>query len=250
VYILYLDESGSVGNINEQYFVLGGVAVFERQIHWISEELNKLAAAIWPDNPEALEFHASTIYAARKPPWRDMKDRAARQAAIKNVLKVVVDSHESTRVFACAIHKPSYPYEDPVELAFEDLCKRFDLYLQRMYSQGNPQRGLIVFDKSSYESGLQRLTRNLRISGTRWGKLRNLVEVPLFVDSKASRLLQLADHIAYSVFRRYESGDTSYLDVIINRFDKEGDKLHGLVHKHHTGPCMCPACLTRKLSPE
>ena len=45
MYILYLDESGSVGSINEQHFVLGGVAVFERRIHWISKELNRRAAA-------------------------------------------------------------------------------------------------------------------------------------------------------------------------------------------------------------
>ena len=77
--------------------------------------------------------------------------------------------------------------------------------------------------------------------------IRNMAEVPLFVDSRASRLVQLADHVAYAVFRRYESGDASFLDPILPRFDEEDGKLHGLVHMQTVNPhCMCPACMSRR----
>lgn len=46
-----------------------------------------------------------------------------------SVLNVVSSSYASTRLFACAIAKKDYPDRDPVEMAFEDLCKRFDLFL-------------------------------------------------------------------------------------------------------------------------
>lgn len=39
------------------------------------------------------------------------------------------------------------------------------------------------------------------------GRLRNFAEVPLFLDSKASRLIQMADLIAYWIFRHYKSKD-------------------------------------------
>ncbi len=41
---------------------------------------------------------------------------------LKSVLHVAASSYETTRLFACAIHKKSFPAADPVELAFEDLA--------------------------------------------------------------------------------------------------------------------------------
>ena len=58
------------------------------------------------------------------------------------------------------------------------------------------QRGLIIMDESKHELALQSLARQFRIGGARWGHFRNLAEVPLFVDSKASPLIQLADLVA------------------------------------------------------
>jgi hypothetical protein len=62
-----------------------------------------------------------------------------------------------------------------------------------------------------------------------------LAEVPLFLDSKASRLIQLADLVAYAVFRNYERTDSQFYDVIRDRFDREGGVIHGL-HVRQVGP--------------
>lgn len=86
-----------------------------------------------------------------------------------------------------------------MEIAFEDLCSRFDIMLRR---QPGNHRGLIILDESTYETTLQGLARDFRTLGTRWNVIRNIVEVPLFVDSKASRCVQIADHVAYAVYRR------------------------------------------------
>ena len=137
--------------------------------------------------------------------------------------------YERCAAFACAVHKDSYPGKDSMEIAFEDLCSRFDKQLKRIHHiENNPQRGIIILDKSSYETSLQKMAKEFRELGTRWGDLNNLVDVPLFVDSKASRLVQLAAHVAYAVFRRYNAGDTTYLDTILHRFDAEDRVLHGL----------------------
>ena len=138
---------------------------------------------------------------------------------------------------------------DPVEHAFEEICNRFNLLLKRIWDRdGEAQRGLVVMDESSYENTLQGLARRFRERGTRWGNLRNLAEVPMFVDSEASRIIQLADLLAWAVWRRYEQSDTRYFDPIVPRFDAAGGVIHGLVHfRSPSSECTCPACLSRAL---
>jgi hypothetical protein len=77
------------------------------------------------------------------------------------------------------------------------------------------------------------------------GALQNLAEVPMFVDSRASRLVQLADLVAYAMWRKYEYQDGRFFDPIIPYFDQEGGVIHGLLHiKPKTLPCYCPACMS------
>ena len=143
------------------------------------------------------------------------------------MLNIVSGSYKTTRLFACAIHKRSLRGRDPVEMAFEDLCKRFDFYLDRLRADGDAQRGMIILDKTTRETSLQKLSKEFRKVGTRWGSLKNIADTPFFVDSKASRMVQLADHIAYAVFRRYNTGDAQYLDLIAHRFDAVDGVIHG-----------------------
>jgi len=246
MYLLYLDDSGSAANANEDYLVLGGVAVYEAQANWFTQELDKLAETIDAANPHGVEFHASEIFSRRAGPWKGMT-KAEAQGVILGVLDVLRRSYQSAAAFACAIHKPSYPNRDPVELAFEDLCSRFDMYLQRLRGTGDRQRGILILDESAHETTLQKMAREFRTLGTRWGIIRNMAETPLFVGSTASRLVQLADHVAYAVFRRYNACDTKYLDVIASKFDSANGIVHGLAHKQTINPeCMCIACLSRR----
>ena len=132
MHLLYLDDSGSVPNTDERCFVLGGLSVFEAQADWFTRELDKLAESIDPRRPMSVEFHASEIFARRDPPWKGMS-KADAQGIIKAVLQIIAGSYDTARVFAYAVEKSSLNSEiDPVELAFEDLCSRFDLYLQRL----------------------------------------------------------------------------------------------------------------------
>src|SRR5262245_59180327 len=165
MYLLYLDDAGSPGNSAEEYFVLGGVCVFEAQVDWFGRELDKLASP-YNRNPEDVEFHASTIFSRRQEPWKGLTIDGAR-GVLKSVLKITSCSYETTRLFACAIHKKSFPYADHVELAFEDLCQRFDFFLSRLFRAGDQQRGLIILDRTTRETSLQRLSREFRKAGTR-----------------------------------------------------------------------------------
>ncbi len=247
MHLLYLDDSGSIANKNEQYFVLGGVSVPETSVFWLSDQIEKIAERVDPINPRAVEFHASEIFGGRRIPWNRFS-KEDRIQIIKDVLLVLKKAYSDIVVFACAIHKDSFPNDDLMSKAFEDLSSRFDMYLHRISPPGKYEKGIIILDKSTYENSLQELAKSFRMEGNRWGsRLKHIPEVPFFVDSKASRLTQLADHIAYAVFRRYNAGDLNYFNCIEDRFDRSAGVIHGLAHLQTVNPrCTCPACLTRQ----
>jgi hypothetical protein len=101
-------------------------------------------------------------------------------------------------------------------------------------------------DETKHEKPLQALARHFRMNGGRWGHFRHLAEVPFFVDSKASRLVQLADLVAWSSWRKYEYQDGRFFDPLLPLFDADGGVIHGLFHYHARGEaCYCPACYSR-----
>lgn len=230
MHLLYVDESGSAADPNHKHFVLAGVSVFERATHWIEQELNKIAATFDAVTPHSLELHGSPMRAGRDG-WKRFPLQA-RIDAIKEALKVgiVNQSEDSVRLFAVVVEKALVAGQDPALYAFERLTSNFDNFLARRYRRhGDAQRGIMVFDKSGTERTIQTLAREFKYNGHSWGKTHNYAEVPVFMDSQASRLIQLADLFAYSVFRNFEYGDSQFYDIFKHRFDTDGGVVHGLV---------------------
>jgi hypothetical protein len=226
MYLLYLDESGSPKQQDQKYLVLAGFCVFERQGYWIEQELNKIASRFDPADPASVELHGSPMY-SRRDRWKSF-DFPERIAAIKDSLQAFIRTDSRNRIFISVIDKALASPKDPVEVAFEQLASRFDMYLKRLHNKGDTQRGVIIFDKSTYETVIQGLATDFRTVGYTWGVINNLSEVPLFLDSKASRLIQLADLIAYSTFRCFEREDSQFFDIFKHRIDSEGGVTHGL----------------------
>lgn len=226
MHLLYADESGAVKDPQQSYFVLAGFSLFERQGYWLSNQLDAIAARFDPADPSSVELHGNPMLAG-KGRWRGYP-KADREQAIADSLQLFANSHPSNRMFASVIKKSMVSPHDPVEIAFEQMASRFDHYLMRLHRSGDTQRGIIIFDKSTYETTIQALARDFRTLGHSWGVIRNFAEVPLFLDSKASRLTQLADMIAYAIYRHYERADSRFFSIIQNRFDAEGGVLHGL----------------------
>lgn len=226
MYLLYVDESCSAGDARQSAFVLAGVSLFERQGFWISRELDKIAARFNPARPGAVELHASPMFGGRGA-WRKA-DRHARVQAIKDALQVFADSHPSNRIFGIVLREENVHPQSPMEFAFELLANRFEYFLRRLHAGGDTQRGIMVFDQSTYEQSLQELAIEFRTTGYSWDVLRNLAEVPLFMDSKASRVLQLADLVAYAILRKYAFDDDQFFSIIAHRIDQHGDSPNGL----------------------
>jgi len=229
MHLLYADESGATTDPKQIFFVLAGICIFESQGYWMNNELEKIAARFNPADSASVELHGSPMLNGRSF-WRQFKV-VERINAMKDALKVFTSSHPSNRVFACVVRKSAIVPKDPVELAFEQLSSRFDYYLRRLHRKNNTQRGIIIFDKSTYETTIQNLATDFRTIGHSWDVLRNLAEVPLFIDSRASRLMQLADLVAYSIYRNYEHKDAQFFSIFANRLDKHAGQIHGLCER-------------------
>jgi Protein of unknown function (DUF3800) len=197
-----------------------------------------------------IELHGTEMYGGRADPWRSIKNKTEREDMINRALAVIANQRAAVTLFGIAVEKSHVAPRDAVEYAFEEICSRFNLFLKRTNNRtvksGESQRGLVIMDEMRHEQPLQALARHFRVNGTRWGQLRNLAEVPLFVDSRASRLVQLADLVAYAMWRKYEYQDGRFFDPIIPYFDEEGGVIHGLLHIRPKAPqCYCPACMSR-----
>ncbi|ADW68160.1 DUF3800 domain-containing protein [Granulicella tundricola] len=229
MHLLYADESGSISDPSQRFFVLAGVAVFERSTHWVEVELNQIAARFNPAEPHEVELHGSPMRTGSHG-WSD-HGQALRKQAIVDALSLGVAKHHprDLRLFAAVLEKNNFAGQDIAQIAFEQLSSRFDQYLGRLYREkGDKQRGLILFDKSSTERRIQTLARDFKHTGHSFGITRNYAEVPVFLDSRASRLIQLADLVAYAIFRHHEHGDSTYYNACSHCFDAEGGVVHGL----------------------
>ncbi len=229
LHLLYLDESGSLKYPKQNFYVLAGVSVFERTTHWVEQRLNAVVEQFKPYEPHTLELHGNPMYSG-KDYWRKIP-RADRHEAIKTALEIGIRNQRSgVRLFGVVVQKSALKREDAHSFAFEQLCSRFDIFLMRQYHiNRSPQRGLMLFDKSNMEEWTQKKARQFKYEGHTWGKLKNFAEVPVFLDSRASRLIQLADLVAFAINRKFQSGDSQYFDVIKDCFDSSGGIVHGLV---------------------
>ena len=106
------------------------------------------------------------------------------------------------------------------------------------------EHGLLVQDRN--ETVARRLTdlmRDFHAQGTRWTTLPLIVETPLFVDSRLTSLVQVADMCSYATRRYCENGERPLFDVILPKFHVADDgRLVGA--RHYTGQrrCGCDIC--------
>ena len=253
MFLLYVDESGNTKNPNDEYFVLGSVAIYETRAYFLSNEIDRIQEKWFPTASVPIEFHAAQIYNHSCEPWHSLFRDDCMQILydLCDAISAVVE--RGLYLFGVAVHKKSFPQDDAIEKAFYEICGHFDEFINQinlMLEHKERNRGMMVMDSSRYRGHLDKLLMQYRKrGGTKYGRVKNLADAPTFADSKTTRLLQAADLVAYSIFRRYQSGDTRLLDRLLPRFHQVNGIIHGLMHMvSKWRECTCPACMSRHLS--
>lgn len=248
MYIIYLDESGT--HAEARYFVVAGLAVFERETFFLAQRVDQIQARYFPSATEPIPFHASALRAPDEQltaPF-DQLTKQERWSLMGDIYEVIADSH--VRLFGIAMEKACID-GDPYERGFEEIVNRFDRMLASSYrDRADPQRGLAVIAESSYRENLEILARRIWSQGHRWGAIYNMADIPYFAPAGSTRLLQLADFAANAIYGRYEGGYARDFDHIAARIHQAEGRLHGLVHiAADRRDCYCPACVARRAIP-
>jgi len=119
---------------------------------------------------------------------------------------------------------------------------------------GEHRRGIVIHDESNAETSVQAWTHRWReVEGRIPGKLGHIVDVPMFADSKASRMIQAADLVTFGLWRYYglKDPDTTWIEHLWDRFIAPDGRMHGLIHVNPgfaKGKCGCPPCRDRMAS--
>jgi Protein of unknown function (DUF3800) len=260
MYLLYLDESGT--HTGSPAFVLAGIAVHEHDAWHLQRKLALMLARRLPKglNPSDFELHATEIKnpvknvrgKKVKSPWArvPVKDRFdIIGATFRAIAKYECQDAERPCVLFGAVVDSSY--QDREERAYEEVLHKFDEMLnRRAHATGEHERGIVIHDRRVLEERtVQGWTQSWREVAGRIGKLTHIVDVPLFADSRASRLIQAADFVAWGLNRYYgPAQDEKWVKPLWGSFDAVGTSMHGLIHVHRafrSGTCMCPPCASR-----
>ncbi|MCY3019828.1 MAG: DUF3800 domain-containing protein [Planctomycetota bacterium] len=170
------------------------------------------------------------------------------RATLLRELASMIGGWKDARLFAEAIDKTTFRTQPPpmplYEQAFTQMVQRFQAFLTH---KGEFDKcdiyGLLVHDTNETVSKkLTELMRSFHAKGTFFWKITRIVETPLFVDSRLTAMVQMADVCAYATRRFFENAEEDLFNRVHDRFDRSGGRVVGIRHYRHRGRCTCRVC--------
>ena len=243
MHFLYLDESAS-GSVNDPHWVLGGFTVEDEQVDALRTSIVRIAELI-PSPIANRELHTSPMETGRRG-WRGVPRTVRNQ-----ITNELLTCFSTFRIKPFAVVASDFGQLDPRIDVHTRLFQQVNDYFEREYLDAL-RRYLVILDENPLRKRIQALAAETNlVSDTKTRHdypFGSMIEVPMFLDSELSRLLQLADFVAFWVHRAYATGDQRILNLLLPVFDQEpGGPIHGLVHltaNHRT--CDCVACRSRR----
>lgn len=263
MYLLYLDESGT--HTGSPVHVLAGIALHEQDAWHLQQKLQGMLSSTLPKglNPADFELHAAEM----KSPIKVVRGKktisnwarvhvSTRFNIMRATYKALASFNCMDSRYQCALFGAvvDQNYKDREQRAYEEVLHKFDELLTRQArASGVHQQGIVIHDRRVVEKDIQGWVDTWRHVAGRIGKLTHFTDVPLFADSRASRLIQAADFVSWGLYRYYaETQDEKWIKPVWGRFDNTGGVMHGLIHvvpgfRH--GACACPPCASRGAGP-
>lgn len=241
MYFFYFDESGSrdpsIGTPErrkDHLYVLLAVGMYERQWRPFEDEISgkKLALAAylrslgadrfdladcevksnWMRNPKEREERSPFLHALCDQDRTNLAqcffDQIDRRKAV--IMAAVIDKrHLHDHMTAETLHKKAY------ELVLE----RIEHYMAEFHDK---HQALVVMDDTSKQLNRAVAMKHswLQRTGNAHVGFKHIVEYPFFARSELSNGVQLADLLAYNVYRAFKSEDLTYpyFDAMLPNF--------------------------------
>lgn len=243
MYLLYADESGDLTNPSDSVLVVGGIAVHEDAIRPLAGEVNQTIKNFVGKRGRDIELHGSPMRSGRGE-WQGFS--AGKRHGLAHALMELIctwkhkASGSEVQTFVVAMERTFS--QSPVETAYAEMLYEFDKYLRIGRRQGDKHNGVLVADRGKYQRALEAWVEVARARYRRPQqddrRLYALAETPFFVDSKSTRLMQLADLVAHAFYRAYNGDDWRWANTLLPAVEDPDKRL-----LHFTkADCSCPAC--------
>jgi len=225
MHILFADESGTPphpGQVNQRYFVIGGVIVPENVWHRLRDALlgmkirRKLRGELkWrffsPNNDDARNPMRALDQGVRDEIRTEIYGMIAKEKSVKT-LAAVCSIEAAYRMTSVTDQQGIY------NLSYKVLTERFQYYLQDQTREtGTPAYGLIICDhRGKGDDKRLRAHHQMLVHSTAafTSKYENLIESVLLQPSNLSIGIQFADMVAGAVWRRCERNDDRWYMVM------------------------------------
>jgi hypothetical protein len=238
MYFFYADESGSLDPAatgqradgstfaKDHLYVLAAVSLYERRWHGFERTLNR-------KKRELCDIHRHTNHTAPrleladcelKSTWIRIPKERAQRPFLANLtdgeLTQLVElfyqqlEHHNMNVFAIVVDKRHlHDYMDAGKMhrkAWELLLELVQRFLAREHPK---HQGVLITDDISRDRNRSLAMKHafFQSEGTSKGtRLSQIAEMPLFVRSELSNGVQLADLVAYNIYRRFRYENVDY----------------------------------------
>ncbi|MHB1955926.1 MAG: DUF3800 domain-containing protein [Sulfobacillus sp.] len=267
MYLLFLDESGT--HSPSSPFILAGIAIHERDAPHLARRVEgNLTYRLAPAglNPKDFELHATALKSG-KDEWKgipvDMRFLILGSTYRAITTYECIDKRYPMALFGAVVDGR---YSDRERMAYELVLNKFDEMLDRHRFRGSErQSGLVIHDRRvvaaptgptigsriQHERRIQEWTRNWQEVAGKVGQLHNFADVPLFADSRSTRLVQVADFVCWSLSRFYAlpSRDERWVRSLWGLFQVADGHMHNLIHvtpDYEKKRCICPPCKLRQ----
>lgn len=211
MYLMYVDESGDTGVSpgSSQFFILSGLVIHELRWHDVLDSCIDFRRSIKMATGFKLreEIHAQVMVNGRVSDFHGI-ERNKRFMILRNTIDWIA-SQDSIGVITVIVQKEHFTDPKTVfERGWSTLLQRFEntMNAHNFPGPGNAdERGIIIADNTSGEDlrNLQRKMRRFNPIPSKFGPIpRNLpikqiIEDPVFRDSRHSYFIQIVDVIAY-----------------------------------------------------
>jgi hypothetical protein len=226
--------------------VVAGIAAHEDAVRPLAGAVNKmLGSFVGVRAAKAMEIHGSPMLRGRGE-WKAV-GAGKRHALAFGLLDLINEWHHKptdtlVEVFVVAMDRDHS--QSPFETAYGELLYLFDGFLREGRRRGNPHNGILIADRGKYQRTLEAWVELARGRYKRprqdERRLYALAETPFFIDSRSTRLMQLADLVAHSFFRAYNSNDWTRAEKLLPSVT-DPDNVR-LLHFTSDPVCTCPVC--------
>lgn len=217
MYFLYADSSGQTriksSRRNGPYITVG-VIVHEKDRRSIEDRIATMKRGLFPElDPREWELHAYDIWNSSDI-FGDKRMKINREKKLEIFTRITDLACElDITIVGVVMLKDKmvgmYSSPEVVDYSWTFIVERFEHFLVQKPAETN--NGLLFIDaiQKIPELEITRAIRKTVKKGSNWHDIDHVIEYPIFVESHAHNLVQLADMIAYVMSKHY-NGETKF----------------------------------------